>query len=129
MITLKDYFMGRDTSCATELSEDVKVNATKLLEVVNQFLKELGVTEVKVSSGWRPASINSKVAGAAKKSLHMTGKAVDLKDDGTLAKLILANLDKLKKHNLWLESPDHTKGWVHLDLGSRTPREKNIFIP
>lgn len=129
MISKEDYFMGRDVSCSTELTVEILHNAAQLLKVVNEFLTELGITSAKVSSGWRPASINSKVPNAAKRSLHMTGMAIDIKDDGTLSKLILDNLDKLKQHNLWMEDPKHTIGWVHLDLGSRTPREKNIFIP
>ena len=129
MLALKDYWMGRDITCAQELNEDIKKNAEKLISTVNLFLKEIGVSEVKISSGWRPSSINSKVPNAAKKSLHMSGLAVDLFDDGKIKEIILKNVDKLEKYNLWLESIDHTPTWVHLDLGIRSARPKRIFIP
>ncbi len=121
--------MGRDVSCAQELNDEIKKNAEKLISTVNLFLKEIGVSEAKVSSGWRPASINSQVKNAAKKSLHMSGLAVDLVDDGKIKKIILDNLEKLEKYGLWLESVDHTPTWVHLDLGVRSARPKRIFIP
>lgn len=129
MITLKDYYMGRDVSCSSELTETVKTNAEKLIQAVNSFLNEIGISEVKVSSGWRPASINSKVAKAATKSLHISGLAIDLVRNDALKTAIMDNIDKLEKYGLWLESTDHTPTWIHLDLGSRSKRPKRIFIP
>jgi hypothetical protein len=65
----------------------------------------------------------------------MTGKAIDILDDKpqSLANKILTNPDLLKKYDLWLEDPAHTKGkntnWVHLDMGNRTERPLRMFKP
>lgn len=123
-----------------DLTPDVRKNIQRLLSKVLPFLRELGVSEVKLSSGFRPASSNSS-AGGAKKSLHMSGFAIDIidDDDQTLAKKIreqaeqLGSDDLLHKYGLWMEHEDHTKGkytnWVHVDIGTRREREVRIFIP
>lgn len=135
VITPKSYFMGRDTQFPQELTEEVILNVTILLEKVNALLWELKITEAKVSSGWRPAAINANVANSAKKSHHMTGKAIDLIDDKnqSIASKILTNPTLLKKYELWLEDPACTKGvhsnWVHLDIGTRTERPLRMFKP
>ena len=84
-----------------------------------------------VSSGWRPPSLNKKIGGASR-SNHCLGLACDFKDsDGKLAQFAL-ELDKqgkLKELGLWLENPEKTKGWVHLDIKSRGDRKSNVFNP
>ena len=37
--------------------------------------------------------------------------------------------NKLKELGLWLENPEKTKGWVHLDIKSRGDRKSNVFNP
>lgn len=131
-ISLEKYFMGRDKTHAAELTPEVSTNATQLLEKVNQLLNEIKWSnECTVSSGWRPPSLNAKVANAAKRSAHMTGKAVDIKDDASqsLGKKILENHALLKKYGLWLEDLASTKGWCHLDIGQRSDRPINVFKP
>lgn len=135
IITTNDYLMGRDSKFPEELTPEVITNITILLEKVNALLFELKISSAKVSSGWRPAAINANVANSAKKSHHMTGKAIDILDDKSqsLANKILTNPDVLKKYDLWLEDPAHTKGkntnWVHLDLGPRADRPLRMFKP
>lgn len=130
LITLDDYLMGRDKKFPQEYTEEIKNNAIQLLKRVNEFLNEIGVEEVRVSSGWRPAAINSKVPNAAKRSAHMMGMAVDLADkDRKLKEKILENIHLLPKYGLWLENPDATPSWVHLDIKIRSARPKNIFNP
>lgn len=134
-ITIEQYFMGRDKQFPQELTEEVLNNAVILLEKVNAILLELKIPTAKVSSGWRPAAINANVANSAKKSHHMTGKAIDIFDDKqqSLATKILSQPDLLKKYDLWLEDPAHTKGkntnWVHLDIGTRSDRPLRMFKP
>jgi len=89
-----------------------------------------------VSSGWRPPSFNKTVGNAAKKSLHMTGNAIDIMDNKlqTLAYTIKKNASLLKKYGLWMEDPDSTMGkftnWCHLDNSTtRTDRNIRIFKP
>lgn len=109
--------------------------ATTLLERVNALLNELGVETASVTSGFRPTTINTKIVNAAKKSLHTTGKAVDILDDKdqTLGKLILSQPELLLKYGLWIEALESTTGklsnWVRLDMGVRSERVVRTFKP
>lgn len=131
MITLQEYFMGRDEEYSAELSDEIIENAQQLLKKVNAYLDDLGIGAVKVSSGWRPPTYNAKVPNAAKKSHHMTGHAVDISDPHRyLARRVLEiqNLALLDKHGLIAENPEHTKTWVHLQ-DVPVPSGRRIFNP
>lgn len=130
LITSSDKYPERAKSL--ELTKEVLENGEELVRRVNLLLAELEVDSSKVSSGFRPSLINQNIPNAAKKSLHMTCMAVDLVDDKdqTLAKLVASKPELLKKYNLWLEHPDNTKGWVHLDISkTRADRPIRIFRP
>ena len=126
--------MGRDSQYQNEFTDEIKQNIQILLERVNPLLNELKITSASVTSGWRPAAINANTAGAAKKSAHQSGQAVDILDDKDkkLAKLILNNKGLLEKYNLFMENPDYTNGqhtnWVHLQCRP-TKSGNRIFIP
>lgn len=140
-LTLDMYFQDFSTKqdrrkvYASELTQDIINNATKLVAIINNFLNELGIEEVEVTSGWRPASVNGKTKNAAKNSGHMLGLACDLLDNKNqdTAKLIASNPDLLRKYGLFLESPQATQGintnWAHLDILKRQDRPSRIFIP
>lgn len=133
MITLKDYLTASgkypEREKHPEVTAEVLKNAESLLKKVNSLLKELKVENVKVSSGFRPQKVNANVPGAAKKSAHCTGNAVDLADPtNKLDILFLQNLPLLEKYNLYLEHPDSTLGWSH--LGQVAPKSgKRVFKP
>ena len=134
MITLTDYITASgkypERLKSSELTNEVKANAADLLDSINKLLDEVGVTSRRVSSGFRPSGVNAGIKGAAKRSLHMTGKAIDLSDpDGQIAKKVAARPDLMRKYGVFLESPAHTKGWCHLDKGSRSDRPNRQFIP
>jgi hypothetical protein len=127
MITLSDYYLGRDRTHAHLLGSDLRANAARTVEVANKLLilaKGAGVTLESnghghiVNSGWRPPDVNAGTPGAALRSLHMQCKAIDLFDpDGDLDDWCLANADTvLKDLGLWLEHPAATKGWCHVQL-------------
>jgi hypothetical protein len=125
-----------DRALDPEATETVVENGAELVQKVNALLKDIGSDASQVSSGFRPSRVNSATPNAAKKSLHMEGMAVDLLDDKnqSLAKLIASKPELLKKHNLWLEHPDNTKGvntnWAHLDMSkTRADRPVRIFKP
>jgi len=124
-----------DRANSPDCTDEVKKNGTSLIEKVNALLNDLGIQKVDVTSGFRTASSNAQVANAAKKSLHMQGRAIDLLDnkEQSLAKLVQSRPDLLKKYDLWLENPDFTKGkntnWVHLDMGTRNDRPSRQFNP
>ena len=113
-----------------ELTPEVIANLEQLLKQVTALLNDLKVDHVEVSSGFRPSTVNANIPNAAKKSLHMIGKAVDLADPtNALDKLIESHPELLEKHGLWLESPLTTPSWAHLDIGIRSARKIRIFIP
>lgn len=115
---------------SSELTLEVRDNIDKLLLKVNAFLHDLQIPIPKVSSGFRPSSVNSKTPGAAPHSQHMIGCAVDLEDVGDKLEDIVTSRDPLlKKYGLWQESPIYTAGWVHLDMLDRGLRPRNRFIP
>lgn len=151
MITLEQYWMGRDQSHASELTAEIRMHAQELLGRVNTLLGmaeadgvALGidqVTHTPVASGWRPTGVNARTANSATGSRHITGQAVDLQDteDRALARWCLANLDALEELELWMERPQWTAGglhngefrpdpWVHLQ--SLPPRSgTRVYIP
>jgi len=134
MITLKDYLTASgkypDREKHSELNDELLANAEELLKRVNAFLMDLGVVEVKVSSGFRPSSVNASLPNSAKKSLHMQCKAIDLEDpNGELDALFVSNPSLKTRHNLWQENPASTKSWAHLDIGIRWERPSRIFNP
>lgn len=68
-----------------------------------------------------------KSKGRSGNSQHCQCRACDFRDtDGALDAWCMANQDILAKAGLWLEHPDYTKGWCHLDLKDRKNR---VFIP
>lgn len=135
VITLEEYAMGRDEEYKDEWAL-AEPNAIVLLDRVNGFLQELNFPfDLKVSSGFRPSVINAALAHAAKHSLHIDGKAIDLSDHRGQFKDLFnprrdieaANL--LRKYGLFMEHPAYTPGWVHLDIGSRPDRPTRVFRP
>ncbi len=136
-LKLADYYMGRDQLHRSELTRELRANARDIVRRVNQLLKraakqvplrDAGITAT-VSSGWRPQTINATVPGAAKNSKHIYCLAIDLDDrDGRLDAWCMVNLTALEELGLWLEHPEATPGWCHLQ--TRPPRSGNrVFYP
>ena len=141
MITIDDYWMGRDETHAVELSTNVRANALLMVELVNKFMvlgKVAGVrfednpaTGSPVSSGWRPPAINSAVPNAAPRSKHMTGQACDLYDpEGDIDDWAMSDPGQrvLTDLGLWLEHPAATKGWCHIQ-SVPTGSKRRVFYP
>ena len=125
--------MGRDV-LAPEEWEIARPNAILLLEKVNLILTELFPDEeFEVSSGFRPQALNKALPNAAKRSLHMVGKAIDIKDrDGFLRhylnpKVLEAQADLLRALGLWMEDREFCPTWCHLDIGERLDRPSRVF--
>lgn len=105
-----------------DYTNEILENAKITLQKINALLADLGIVSARVSSGWRPSSINSSIPGAAKRSLHTIGKAIDIVDTtGELDKLLEEDKsqDLLEKYGLWQEHPDATSTWSHIDCGDR----------
>lgn len=135
MITLDQYCADPSTGedrrklYPNSWNSEIEANSLKLLDILNKFLKDLNINDVKITSGFRPSEVNGKLTNAAKKSYHMIGMACDIKDNNSqdLAKLISSKPELLKSYGLWLEDPSATHYWVHLDIGNRQDRPSRIF--
>lgn len=135
---MKDMWMGRDAKYppTTEMKHNMRelhYRVTKLLRALNKKLRL--DPDIVVSSGYRPAEFN-RIKNAATMSRHMTARAVDLVDvDGAIAQALLKDWESSMKGSiladcrLWMEHPDHTKGWVHLDIGMRRGLACGVFHP
>ncbi len=140
MITLADYWMGRDATHSWQLGSDLRAEAGRTVEVANKLLvlaKVGGVTldfvpgtASIVTSGWRPADVNAITPNAKPRSLHIRCQAIDLYDPyGDLDEWLLANADTVFKDlGLWLEHPAATRGWAHVQ--TRPPGSgRRVFYP
>jgi len=127
MISLVDYWMGRDRQFPTAMSPALEKNAALMVELANKLLviahsvnivlPTNPLTGTVVSSGWRPASVNAATPRAAVNSKHMTGQAIDLYDpDGDLDEWLItpAGQKVMADIGLWHEHPSATKGWAHV---------------
>lgn len=125
MITLNDYYRGRDLKFPLELTEERRANAVETVKRVNLLLTALAGAGVAVeaapqsgspvTSGWRPASINASTPRAALRSKHMTCQACDIYDPaGDIDEWCYENQTVLAQIGLWLEHPSSTKGWCHV---------------
>ena len=133
IIKLDDYLTSSgkypDRMKSDECTKEVKDCAVLLLNKVNQLLKELNISSVSVSSGFRTSAANAAAKGSAKKSLHMLGRAVDIADaKHELYKKIEAKPELLKKYGLWMEHKEDAPTWCHLDDSTtRSDRPVRIF--
>lgn len=128
-LTLEMYLMGRDKAYPDEWNFDLECNARSLIRRVNNLLHAISVDRVEVSSGWRPDAINMAASGA-KRSLHKMCKAVDLVDKNSMLKnTVMRHTDLLLDFGLWMEHPESSPTWIHLDVGIRSARAVQIFRP
>ncbi len=140
MLIAADYFMGRDLAYPQHLTDEIRSNAAELLGRVNLLLAWALRDNVRpaldqrtvshVASGWRPPEVNDATANAAKASTHLTGEGIDLRDNGTrdLARWCLRNLDALEVIGLWMEDPQWTPTWVHLQKRPPLSRRR-VYCP
>jgi hypothetical protein len=106
-------------------SEQVRSNAAETARRVSLLLNSFG-SDRKLTSGFRDRESNARAHGA-KASAHIEGRAVDIEDhDGRLALYCVQNQDLLAHIQLWVENPQYTKGWVHVQTRPTTER---VFKP
>lgn len=134
MITLSDYWMGRDIKYASECTDEIKANAQRTVDKVNELITIAesldGIVIDTVASGWRPKSVNDKTQNAGKSSKHISALAVDLKDTANraLAKWCIMNQPELVRIGLWMEDPRWTPTWVHFQIVPPASWNR-IYIP
>jgi hypothetical protein len=122
LITLEEILMGR--AKFEDLPDDLKKNGEELVRRLNLFRQEFG-KPMYVSSGLRLPSQN-QAAGGAKRSAHLTLEACDFKDNGELFEFIKKDPKVLERCDLYMEDPQHTKSWIHLQIRKAS---KRIFLP
>lgn len=142
MITVEQYFMGRDKAFYWDLTDDVKKNAPETVRRVNLLLERAAadgvhpgidkVTNTEVASGWRPPGVNARTMNAASHSSHLTAQGCDIQDtpDRALARWCLQNIPVLEEIGLWMERPQWTGGadpWCHVQ--TREVQGKRVYIP
>jgi hypothetical protein len=131
MITEAAFYRGRDLAYAAELTTEIRECADMTMARVSDFLELAGFHNPVVNSGWRPKAVNANTRGAAPKSKHMLGQAIDIADDdGALGVYVLSESGRalLETRQLWCEHPATTPRWVHFQ--TVPPRSGNrIFLP
>jgi hypothetical protein len=121
-ITLDDWITssGKYPERATnpELTYEIRSAAMGLVDKVNALFRELDLPKPKVSSGFRPSAVNATISGAAKRSGHLRGLAIDFADkDGSLDSILQSDSaqEVLARLGMWQEHPSKTEGWAHVD--------------
>ena len=100
------------------------------LEDLCRKLNQLGyVPPMKATSCLRSLADQKRINPKALGSSHLYGCAVDIADaDGKLKAWCKANQKKLIECGLWMESPEATKTWCHLQ--SYAPKSfSRVFNP
>lgn len=132
MLTLDDYWMGRDKKYAAECTDEIQSNAAGTVRAVNKLLALAQLDDIirdTVASGWRPSCVNDATCNAASHSKHLTAEAVDIVDGNRVfAQWCLDNQEKMADCELWAEDFRWTPTWVHLSI--RPPLSgRRIYIP
>lgn len=123
MIKAEEILMGRDAEYP--ITPELTMNLARLLAALNYIRGRYGHPMV-VSSGYRPGRFN-RAAGGAGRSAHMTLEAADIQDRlGDFKAWCLSNVHELEKAGLYMESPDATPTWCHLQI---RPTSQRIFLP
>lgn len=127
-ITSSGKYMDRAKS--PELTYEVKSAAMVLVDKINELGRRLNLGTLEVSSGFRPIVVNANIKGAAKSSGHTKGMAVDFSDkDGKLKALVASKPEILRELGLFMEAPEATLTWLHLDYINRPDRPNRQFKP
>lgn len=137
MITLEQYWMGRDATHGAELTDELRANAAETVRLANVLCERYEqltgmLAPTYINSGWRPKSINAATPGAATGSKHLTCRAVDLDDNGPFDRWCMEHPEILAEVGLWQEHPGWTNGWCHLQIvppGNPPRPEVRTFIP
>lgn len=135
LLTRDMYFKGRNRKFSQDLTDELKINADKIIARSSELLNRIGIGKCYVTSGWRPKSINAQVGGSLN-SQHIYCNAIDISDPtGIMGKWCSENIESLAEIGLWMESlvathksEDKREWWVHLQ--SVAPKSGNrIFMP
>ena len=141
MISVHGTWMGHDRDHASDLSPEVVENAHVLIERVNVVLARAATDDVfpaedirtgnAVASGWRPRAVNEATGTRARRagtsSVARSTCAITC-PDRPLARWCLRNREVLEAAGLWMEDPQWTPSWVHLQSVPPGSGDR-IFVP
>lgn len=104
--------------------EEVKQNLLVLAENLEVLRTHLGQPII-ITSGYRSPDHNEKIGGASE-SMHLTGKAADIKVAGMSARMLHGQIDMLIKHGKMKEGGlGLYSTWVHYDVRGTKARWNN----
>lgn len=139
MITYEQYFGWKINH--PDVTDERRDNARKLLAAVNALLDEAAAAGIHIKNDpdtkcQISGSLNGAGDGGFRLPLavtgrpgssHKEGRGVDVYDDGNQLDSWITR-ERLRKHGLYREHPDHTPCWCHLT--DRAPRSGcRTFIP
>jgi len=111
-ISVDEFLMGR--AKLDELTPEQVANMNTIIPRANDLLQAFGEYR-KVNSGYRSPADQQRINPSAPKSKHLLCAAIDLSDpDGKLSAFVMANLPLVSRIGLWIENPQKTRGWVHI---------------
>lgn len=115
-VTPEEYFEKTAPADMALLQPAEWFNAIRLLHAINLLREELG-TPMLITSGYRSPAHNKRIGGAPN-SNHTKCLAIDIADgDGRLKARLMANGNELlERFGLYMEHPDDTPGWAHLQI-------------
>jgi len=109
---------------------EIDIVTKRNLEDLCRKINALGYQPpMRATSCLRSIKDQQRINPSAMGSSHLYGAAVDIADaDGKLKAWLVANKSKLVECGLWMEDPEATKTWCHLQ--SYAPRSMSrIFKP
>lgn len=109
---------------------EVDIVTKRNLEDLIRKVNALGYQPpMRASSCLRSIKDQQRINPKAMGSSHLYGAAVDIADpDGKLKAWLKAHPQKLVECGLWMEHPDYTNGWTHLQIYA--PKSMNrMFKP
>jgi len=115
LITLEEYYMGREKVFLPLFTQEVQRNASLVVEAANRLLSAFGESR-RVTSGWRPPEVNAATPHASAHSNHMTAQAVDLEDKDRRLAHFCNYTDVLDELGIWIEETAYTPTWVHVQI-------------
>lgn len=137
MITLEQFYKGRDKQYSADLTPEIKTDAVETLRRANLLLDRFfawnpeATRDRGCNSGWRPPAVNAGTKKAAPKSNHLLGRAIDIGDDDEQLDTWLLTPEgqsALREIGLWMESPTATPRWCHVQIVP--PRSgRRVFLP
>lgn len=110
--------------------QEIDLITKRNLEDLIQKINSLGYTPpMRATSCLRSIKDQKRINPKAMGSSHLYGAAIDIADpDGKLKAWILKDPTVLTYAGLWMEDPQYTKSWCHLQIYA--PKSgKRIFVP